>query len=67
MSNELPYSVRRVSDASGVPRRTVLNHIDSGELRAVKLGDLTSAWVIPAEEAIAYIEKHRARREAAAS
>lgn len=53
-----PHSVAMVAEATGQTRRTVINHIASGELNAVKLGPNTGAWIIPAEDAQAYIAAH---------
>ena len=56
---DLPFSVARLAAALGVDRRTVLNHIDRGLIHAIKLGPNTGAWVIPADEARAYIQRMR--------
>ena len=56
---DLPYTVARLATAVHLDRRTILNHIDRGTLHAIKLGPNTGAWVIPADEARAYIQRTR--------
>lgn len=51
-----PYTVARLAEESKRPRRTILNHIQDGQIKAVKLGAGTSAWIIPATEAERYLE-----------
>ena len=61
MPNELPYDVDRLSAESGVPHRTIQRHINAGLLHAYKVDPrkTTSPWLIPADEARAYIQRTR--------
>ena len=51
-----PYTVTRLSNETGIPKRTILNRINAGDITAIKLGNSTSAWVIPADEAARVIQ-----------
>lgn len=53
---EPPYTVARLAEAADIPRRTILNRIAAGQIVATKLGESTSAWIIPADEARRYLE-----------
>lgn len=48
----LAYSARRLSDETGIPYETVLEHIRSGELEAIKRG---KRWVIPVHAVKRYV------------
>ena len=63
---DIPYTVAMLATETGVLRRTVINHIASGQLRAVKLGEATSAYFIPADEAARYIATQRDNEAGAA-
>lgn len=62
---DTPYTIAMLEAATGIPRRTIISHIASGDLRAVKLGPNTGAWIIPAGDAAAYIAAHPNRSDAA--
>lgn len=48
----LAYSPRQLSEETGIPYETVLEHIYSGELEAIKRG---RRWVIPLHAVKAYV------------
>lgn len=52
-----PYTVARLAEEADTPRRTILNRITAGQIQAVKLGEGTSAWIIPADEARRYLKE----------